>query len=187
MSTQDFIQRLLSPERAEWVDPFVVLSFCPINLHDKVADIGCGPGFFTIPLAKFLVRGSLYALDLDEEMIAACRERVDQARMGNVDVMKCGEFDFPLEPGSLDGAFLAFVLQASSDKTRFFQAVRGLLQPRGWCTVLEWYHKETGYGPPLERRSDPDELRELAAQAGFRHREHRDLNGEHYMMTLRNV
>ena len=187
MSSQEFIQRLLSPERAEMLDPFIILSFCPVNVHDKVADIGCGPGYFTLPLAKFLVRGSLYAMDLDEEMITACRERVNQARMGNVEVLKSEEFEFPLEQASLDGAFLAFVVQASSDKVRFLQAVRGLIQPRGWCTVLEWYRKETANGPPLERRSDPDELRKLATQAGFRYRGHRDLNGEQYMMTLRNV
>ena len=112
MSSQEFIQRLLSPERLESLDPFIILSFCPINLHDRVADIGCGPGFFTIPLAKFLVSGDLYALDLDEEMVSACRDRVAQARMGNVEVLKCEALKFPLEPQSLDGAFLAFVVQA---------------------------------------------------------------------------
>ena len=187
MSSQEFIQRLLSPERVEALDPLVILSFCPINVHDRVADIGCGPGFFTIPLAKFLVRGNLHALDLDEEMLSACRERVAQARMGNVEVLKCEEFEFPLKQASLDGAFVAFVVQASSDKLRFLQAIRGLIQPKGWCMVLEWYRKETTYGPPLERRVDPGELQELATQAGFKYLDHRDLNGEQYMMTLRNV
>ena len=187
MSSQEFIQRLLSPDRLEILDPFVVLSFCPINVHDRVADIGCGPGFFTIPLAKFLVNGNLYALDIDEEMVSACRERVAQARLGNVEVLKCDELEFPLEPQSLDGAFLAFVVQASLEKTRFLQAVRQLIQPKGWCTILEWYHKETEAGPPLERRVDPEELKDLAREAGFRYRDHRDLNGDQYMMTLRNV
>ena len=177
----------MSPERADRLDPFLILSFCPINVHDRVADIGCGPGFFTIPLAKFLVSGNLHALDLDEEMVAACRERVTQARMGNVEVLKCDEFEFPLEQASLDGAFMAFVLHESPDKLQLLEAVRGLIQPKGWCTVLEWYRKETEHGPPVERRLDPEELQGLAGQAGFRFRDRRDLNGEVYMMTLRNV
>ena len=105
ISTSELIQKLLSRERSESLDSFLVLSLSEINPHDTVADIGCGPGFFTVPLAKFLVNGKVYTLDIDDGMLSACREQVAQARMGNVDVLKCEEFAFPLEPGSVDGAF----------------------------------------------------------------------------------
>ncbi|MCH7606813.1 MAG: hypothetical protein IH962_06625 [Chloroflexi bacterium] len=51
---------------------------------------------------------------------------------------------------------------------------------------MEWYRIETATGPPLERRIDPAELQEMAADAGFRNRGWRDLNGEQYMMMLLN-
>ncbi len=184
---QEFIRQLLSPERAETSDPIVILSFSPINAYDTVADIGCGPGYFTLPLAKALVRGKVLALDLDDEMLAACRERVAEARLGNVEILKCSEFEFPIEAGSVDGVFLAFVIQASPDKGRFLKAVREVIQPRGWCSVLEWYRKETEIGPPLERRIDPEDLEAMAREAGFRTMGWRDLNGDQYMMTLRNT
>ena len=187
MTTQQFIDVLLSPDRIQTSDPLVIMSFVPINAYETVADIGCGPGYFTIPLAKSLINGKLYALDIDDEMVAACRERVRQARMGNVEVDKCGEFEFPIEAGSLDGAFIAFVVHHSEDRGRFLDAVRGLMQPRGWCSILEWFRKDTGSGPPLERRIDPGELEETARAAGFRTMGWRPLNDEHYLMTLRNT
>lgn len=186
ITTQEFIQRLLAPERAERVDTFAVLTYSEINDRDTVADIGCGPGYFTIPLAKTLYNGKLYALDINDEMLEACRKRVTEARMGNVEILKCGEFEFPLEKASLDGLFLAFVVQQSPDKPRFLNTVRKFLRRRGWCTILEWYHKETETGPPLERRVDPQDLRQMAEDSGFRHVTWRDLNGEQYMMTLKN-
>ena len=186
ISTSELIKRLLSRERSDSLDSFMVLSHSDINPRDTAADIGCGPGFFTVPLAKFLVNGKVFALDIDDEMLAACREQVALARMGNVEVLKCEEFAFPLEAGSLDGAFLAFVVQQTSDRPRFLKAVRELLKPGGWCTVLEWYRKETETGPPLERRIDPTDLEATARDAGYRARGWRDLNGEQYMVMLRN-
>ena len=186
ITTQELIQRRLAPDRAQSLDPFLVLSFSGINLHDTVADIGCGPGYFTLPLAKYLVSGKLYALDIDDEMLDACRQRVAQAYLGNVEIIKCAEFEFPLENTSLDGVFLAFVVQQSSDKPRLLRAVRELLHPRGWCTILEWYRIATETGPPLERRIDPPDLTTMAEEAGFLNRGWRDVNGEQYMMMLRN-
>lgn len=187
MSAQDLIQRLLDPDRAKSLDPFLILTLSDINLHSTVADIGCGPGFFTLPLAKFAVIGKVFALDIDDEMLDACRLRVAEANMGNVEVLKCSEFEFPLEKGSLDGAFMAFVIQQSPDKARLLRAVREILLPRGWCTILEWYKKDTeSGGPPVERRIDPSELQDLAEEAGFRHLRWRDLNGDQYMTILRN-
>ena len=187
MPTQELIKHLMAPGRTEKLDQFVVLSLSEINLRDTVADIGCGPGYFTVPLAKFLVNGKVYALDIDDEMLEACRRTVVQARMGNVEIAKCAEFEFPLEPGSLDGAFMAFVVQQSPDKPRLLRAVRELLKPRAWCTILEWYRTETETGPPLERRIDPEDLAAAAAGAGFLNPGWRDLNGEHYLLTLRNA
>ena len=185
LTTQEMIRELLSPEREQEMDPFVILTFMPIEPYDTVADIGCGPGYFSIPLAKHLVYGKLYALDIDDEMLDALRRQVSEANLGNVEILRCGETEFPVPKGSLDGAFLAFVVHASRDPVAFLKAAGELLKPRGWCAVLEWYRIETEGGPPLEERISPNELDALATEAGFRPRGWRDINGRQYMAMLR--
>ena len=183
---QDFIRQLVSPERDRREDTITILAFSDINDRDTVADIGCGPGFYTIPLAKAVSNGKVYALDVDDEMLDACRRRLAEARLGNVEVLKCQEYEFPLEDGSLNGLFLGYVVHHVEDRVRFLEAARRLMRPRGWCTVLEWDRQESEHGPPLERRIDPGELRRLTTEAGFRHLVTRDLGGAQYMTTLRN-
>ena len=61
---QERIRRLVDPERARMLDTFFIFNFCGIDIYDKVAEIGCGPGLFTIPLAKHLSHGKVYALDI---------------------------------------------------------------------------------------------------------------------------
>ena len=185
-SSADRTARYLSSEREQELDPFLVLTYMPIDPYDRVADIGCGPGFFTLPLAKFLVHGHLHALDTEEEMVQATRRRVEAARLGNVQVQTCQPTEFPVEAGSLDGVFLSLVLHhGGQDREAFLKAVRQLLRPRGWCIVLEWYGHggEDSHAP--ENRIEPDQLRELAKRSGFRFQEWRDLNGTQYMATLR--
>jgi ubiquinone/menaquinone biosynthesis C-methylase UbiE len=184
-TTQELVRALLSPEREQELDPFVVTTFMPMEPYDHVADIGCGPGYFSVPLAKHLVYGKLYALDVLDEMLEVTRRRVAESKLGNVEVLKCGGTEFPLPRGSLDGAFLAFVLHQTGDRVAFLKAVRELIKPRGWCTVLEWYPVETEHGPPLEKRIPVEELQRMAEAAGFRFRWSRELNPRQYMAVLR--
>ena len=186
-STAERVEHMLNSERMEKLDPFVVLGLCPVNSGETVADVGCGPGYFTLPLAKQLVSGKVYAFDVDPEMVEICRERVEQARMGNVEVLECQDYEFPAPEGGLDGLLVAFVVHHVPDPPRFMSAVRGLLNSRGWCSVLEWHPNETGSGPPTANRIAPDEMRDLAQGAGFRVQGWRTLNDDHYMMTLRNT
>ena len=185
MTTKDFIKALLDPSREEELDSFRVIALMPIDPYDHVADIGCGPGYFAIPLAKHLINGKLFALDILDEMLDALRDRVAEANLGNVEVIKCSPTEFSLPEKSLDGVFLAFVTHQNDDRVAFLEAAMRLLKPRGWCTILEWYRKETGGGPPLEKRIEPDELEALAKQVGFRFRWWRDLNGRQYMAMMR--
>lgn len=160
------------------------MAHCPITPRDVVADVGCGPGYFTLPLAKFLINGKVYALDTSDEMIEACQSRVDEARLGNVEVLKCGEYEFPVEPGTLDGLFIAFVVHHPEDRVRFLTAAKEMLRPGGWCFILEWHKKETETGPPQRARITPEELRELGESSGFKFQESGDVNDENYRMTL---
>ena len=110
---------------------------------------------------------------------------MEEANLGNIEILKCAATEFPVPSGSLDGVFLAFVTHQNEDRIGFLKAVNELLKPRGWCTVLEWYWKETEAGPPLELRIDPDELEKLGSAAGFHWRWWRDSNGRQYMAMLR--
>jgi ubiquinone/menaquinone biosynthesis C-methylase UbiE len=180
------IDHLDSPERAARFDVDRIMSLLPLQPHHAVADIGCGTGFFSLPLAQRLPQGRVMALDILEEMLERVRNKVEQSGASNVEARLCGEMDFPLEPESLDGVFLAFVLHEQEDREAFLQRVRGILRPGGWVGVVEWVKRETGMGPPLHERIDPAEGRELAARAGFKSGQETAISENHYMLILEN-
>ena len=183
MPKDDFIKALLSSDRP--VDAYDLLTRLPIDPYHRVADIGCGPGFFSVPLAKYLSHGKLYALDIDDEMLAVLRNRVKAARLGNVEILGTDGLNFDLPPSSLDGTLLSFVVHASNDKPAFLQAAAKLLKGSGWCCVLEWYRVETEHGPPLEKRIDPQEMIALGRDAGLTLLHQRDLRGSQYILLFK--
>jgi ubiquinone/menaquinone biosynthesis C-methylase UbiE len=180
------VERMLRPERAETLDPFRVMSHCPVNPRDTVADIGCGPGYFTLPLAKYLIYGKVFALDASDEMIQACQERVNQARLGNVEVVKCEEYEFPVEAGVADGLFISVTLHHPEDRVRFLAAAKEMLKPGGWCFIVEWQKKETESGPPQQVRITTEELRQIAKDSGFKFQSSLNLNSDYFVATLIN-
>lgn len=180
------VERMLRPERAETLDPFRVMSHCPVNPRDTVADIGCGPGYFTLPLAKYLIYGKVFALDASDEMIQACQERVNQARLGNVEVVKCEEYEFPVEAGVADGLFISVTLHHPEDRVRFLTAAKEMLKPGGWCFIVEWQKKETESGPPQQVRITTEELRQIAEDSGFKFQSSLNLNSDYFVATLIN-
>ena len=180
------VERMLRPERAETLDPFRVMSHCPVNPRDTVADIGCGPGYFTLPLAKYLIYGKVFALDASDEMIQACQERVNQARLGNVEVVKCEEYEFPVEAGVADGLFISVTLHHPEDRVRFLTAAKEMLKPGGWCFIVEWQKKETESGPPQQVRITTEELHQIAKDSGFKFQSSLNLNSDYFVATLIN-
>ena len=189
LSTQEIIDWHLRPERVEELDPFMIVTYTPIDQYDHVADIGCGPGYFTLPLAKHLVHGKLYALDIEDRMLEAVRMRVGEAKLGNVEALKCGVTDFPLTKGSIDGALLSLVTQEAPDRADFLRAVRDLLKPGGWCTILEWHKAlnldDAEVGAPFEDPIHPAELEELLRSVGFRVGSSRNIAHGYYMAMAR--
>jgi ubiquinone/menaquinone biosynthesis C-methylase UbiE len=164
----DAVEQLLSAERAQRLDPGLVVDLLPLEPYHTVADIGCGPGFFTIPLALSLTEGKLYAFDVQPEMVKACRQLVRRAKAANVEVLQSQENSLPLPDGSLDGAFLSFTLHEAFDRPAFLREVSRALKVGGWLTLVEWNKEPMKEGPPLKERLSALDCLDLAEPLGDR-------------------
>ena len=176
---------LLSPERRRALDTHRLLSMIPVLPHHVVADIGCGPGYLTIPFAKYLFDGKVFALDVQQEMLDATQEALEAVNLSNVEVMLSEEERLPLEDECLDGTIAAFVLQEADSPNALLKEARRCLKKSGWLALLEWHKRKTDEGPPLKRRIEEKRLRTMAEKQGFRFGSRRDLNGSQYMLLMR--
>jgi ubiquinone/menaquinone biosynthesis C-methylase UbiE len=178
-------EALTSPQRYEKLDPQRVVSLLPLLPYHVVADVGCGPGFFTIPLAKYLFDGKVHAMDVQQGMLDATKKEVERVNLTNVELHLAEENRLPLEDESVDGAFAAFVIHEVEDKLALLKEIRRCVRRGGWLALLEWHKRNTEDGPPPEMRLDEAELRDVAQQAGFRLASQHILNDDQYMLLMR--
>lgn len=182
-AAMDRIQKLLSPEGRDRLDEYHILSLLPLRPYQNVAAMGCGPGFFTIPLAKALWGGKLYAVEDEEEVIELVRHRAKEARLTNVVPVKAGGDGVGLPQETLDGVFVACFLHALADRTGFLQRLAETLKRGAWCAVMEWrVAASPEKGPPPEQRVPEQEAVRLLKGAGLRVSAPRELNDYHYFV-----
>ncbi|MQF82809.1 methyltransferase domain-containing protein [SAR202 cluster bacterium AD-802-E10_MRT_200m] len=165
----------------ERIDPLRLMAQLPLHPYQVLADYHCGTGHFTIPIAKHVFDGKVYAVDPNVENLEELKKSLSDYRLTNVVVSKQGD----ISPSSLDGALLAFALHKMKNKKAILKETLETLKKGSWLAVLEWNDKVIGEGPPASARIGDSEVVELARGIGFRFSEKRILGDQHYLLMLR--
>jgi SAM-dependent methyltransferase len=135
---------------------------------NDVAEFGCGYGTFTTATAQ-LVRGVVYAIDIDPRMVELTARKALAAGLQNVrplvrDFVVDGT---GLEPGNVDYAMLFNILHCEHPLTLLREAGR-VLQSGGLLGVMHWNHDaSTPRGPSMQIRPRPEQCQAWAIEAGF--------------------
>lgn len=140
------------------------------NIHrgQTVADIGCGIGYFTLPLARIVdTVGKVYALDISDVMLEDTMTRAAEAGITNVLPLQVKNDKLPLEDGSVDVALLAFLLHELNDLKAMLGEVDRILHGGGNVAIIEWDKKVTSMGPPVTHRLAKEEVINALTSAGF--------------------
>ncbi len=180
----EHLERLMSEERENHLSPERVLRESGLRTGQAFADIGSGPGFFTIPAARIIgPTGMAFAVDTQTEMLIYLRDRKNPP--DNVILMKSEEYEVPLADFTADFALMAFVLHETADKTRLLGEVRRILKPGGTLLLLDWEKKAEEAGPPFEERVSSGDARSFVEGSGFDVVQASKLNPSHYRLLAR--
>ncbi|OLC57255.1 MAG: hypothetical protein AUH85_03890 [Chloroflexi bacterium 13_1_40CM_4_68_4] len=190
----DLSEMLVSEERRAHLDPARALGEFGLREAATLADLGCGPGFFTIPAAKIVgPRGHVHAADVQTEMLERVREAAAANRLGNIETHLVREeprrdgwsYDFGVPAGKCDLVLVAFVLHEAEDPTSFLRDATRLLKPSGRIALLQWEKRDTYAGPAVQVRMTPEETLAAARAAGLDAHSAPALDPDHYAFFLR--
>jgi ubiquinone/menaquinone biosynthesis C-methylase UbiE len=107
-----------------------------LRAGERVADIACGTGVYTVEMAKAVSPGETVGVDLSERMLTAARERVREAGLDLTLVhARAEDFIAAAPAASFDVVSLRFALAYIDWRTVLPQTAR-LLRPGGRVGVL---------------------------------------------------
>jgi len=108
----------------------------------KVADFGCGAGYFTLPIAKRLSHESrVYAVDVLETALESVRSRAKLQGLFNVETIRCNleaSNDTGLSDKSIDLVLLANILFQSPKKVDIIKEAKRVLKEGGEMAIIDW-------------------------------------------------
>lgn len=154
------INKLLSPQRLQFLNIETVLEAMKVDPTSDVLDIGSGVGVFTIPFSKCCK--SVHAVDISEKMVEFLESQVEEDEIENIEVF-LGEIK-DLQTYEYSHIFMSHILheiETLSERQLFKKELLRLTHKGSKIGVIEWKKVETGYGPPLSERLTEEEIVEL--------------------------
>ena len=178
------LEELTRSERSKIIDPQTIFGLLPMRVYQHIADIGCGPGYFSIPLAKYAFDGKIYAIDVQQEMLDALDKRRKEVRLSNLEPILSTESTIPVDDDSLDGAILVNTLHEASRPPDLLKETARMLRKGGWAAIIDWRKEKMEIGPPVAARLARDKAVKAAETAGFRILSVYDMNEWEYIILL---
>jgi len=141
---------LESPDRDAWQKPDQIMDALGIADGSTVADIGAGAGWFTIILARRVgPNGTVYAEDVQRQMLEAIRRRVSREGLLNVQG-RLGTSTDPRLPERAIDAILVVDMYSEvdvDDRVTFLRNLARALKPSGRIGIVNYKPGQGGPGP----------------------------------------
>ena len=104
----------------------------------NVLDIGCGPGFFSIELAKMIGKdGKIFSVDLQEGMLQKIRNKIHGTELEERIKLIKSEEDQINVPEKVDFILAFYMVHEVPNKNSFFETLKNVLNEKGQFLVVE--------------------------------------------------
>lgn len=171
------------PKRDAWQKPHEVIQALALKPDAVVADIGAGTGYFAARLANMLPKGTVYAVDVEPDMVKYLDERAKKEKLQNL-VPVAGAADDARLPVKADVILLVDVYHHIDQRDRYFSRLRASLKPGGRLAIID-FRMDSPAGPPKSARIPPDRVVAELKAAGYTLSQQHDFLPRQYFLVFR--
>ena len=170
-----YLAMLERPEREAFQRKQEVMSALAFKPGERVADLGAGSGYFTIPVAKAVApAGIVWALDIRQPMLDHIAARLKTENLTNVHLKLVPATDPQHPPPGIDTILMVDVYHYIHYEKRgaeYAPKLRAGLAPGGRVVIIDYTPKpfdQRPWGPPPEQQMSLETLNGYLASAGLK-------------------
>lgn len=173
-----------------WPTPGWTLRQLGIAADDSVAEVGSGNGYFALPLARIVAPAPVYALDVDESLLAALTGLAERQGIENVTAVTGDARSLTTHlPEAVDTVLIANTFHGVEETGTVVRQAHESLADGGRFVVVNWRAVDRDRtlvageprGPPTELRLSPADTDDAVLDAAaFTHVRTIELPPYHY-------
>jgi ubiquinone/menaquinone biosynthesis C-methylase UbiE len=153
-------------------------------------DLGTGSGYLALTAAEIMGKESkVYALDAHEESIKALSKEILDNDIRNVYAIKADAVkEIPLQKNMVDICLMSNVVhgfEANNEMDSVMKNINRVLVEEGKLIIIDFKKMDTGFGPPLDIRLNPDEVEDLVSPYGYILTSSFDAGQTHYGLVFK--
>lgn len=122
-----------------------------------VLDLGCGPGFFSVEIARMAGKsGRIIASDLQEKMLQKLKNKIKGTELEErITLLRSEEKKIGLS-ASVDFVLAFYMLHEALDQEELFHEITSWLKPNGHILIVEpmFHVSKTAFKETLQKASD---------------------------------
>jgi ubiquinone/menaquinone biosynthesis C-methylase UbiE len=178
---------LIRDERQREEDCELMLQELGVKPGMTVCDMGCGNGFYTLPLAmRAGETGKVLAVDIQPEMLRLLDARGKRSKLTNIVPILGSAVDPKLPQGRVDLILCVDVYHEFSHPEQMLAAMRQALAPQGLVVLVEFREEDPAVPiKPLHKMSKNQILKELLPNGFKLVRQFDELPWQHMMFFTR--
>ena len=174
-------EKLEGEERKSFYDIHELILWMGISKGMIIADIGCGTGYCTVPLAALTGdKGRVIACDISREMLDVLKEKIEKWDIGNIAVELSQENSLPLADDSVDFVILSMLLHEIESPAEFLSEIKRVMKQGGRIGIVDWEKTDSEVGPPFKERVSMSEAVALLDSEGLTTIKNKMIGNYHY-------
>lgn len=140
---KQYLDKLEGQDRADWQKPDAVVKALKLARTDVVADIGAGPGYFSLRLARKAAH--VWAVEVDPKIFPVLLQRT--AKVANLAPVLGRATEPRLAPACVDAAIIIDTYHHLEGGPRYLQKLARALKPGGRIVNIDFHDVDLPVGP----------------------------------------